>query len=544
MANRAERRRAARLAAERAYRPPNGLEYNEFVGELRPPSDRAFTELHVRYGVRKNLYLDWSITLRARLGDIDEFRESKEQLERRTLEVVEVSDSAIRRHTFDPYEPEKPPQTTLLVQLQSGDDERVDAAYATTLLDLRIEWMQKHGSAAAGDRHNAAMFDFASKNRDPDFRNGDLSWVRNTLVSLSTDLVDKIISERAGFYFPQTPSTAGVLRTSGRMQFIKMEPGSTLPTDEAAAAPSETSESGQIEVRSDMTMGMLADAIFSGASSEAQDDWASWPPPWDGVSAKLEHAWRHFNLLAESTMTFIHQNPLSFETIAAPERGPNWLRCELHVTHPGNAISLMFGDFLHNLRCALDHSLTAIDPKAGLRANFPACLTEAQFENWAADWTAAGGSDGALAAIRARQPYHAAGGLDPEDYVLRIVARLNNADKHRLLNLTPVGVSDEKPPSLKIQSTTAVASYDYLVKHGYPLEEKQTALYIELEVPVRQASVQVDGTIPIAVSVDRYFDLVSRGRELHEAVVKTCHALRRGSLSDWADDAIDRPADH
>lgn len=35
------------------YRPPTkGIEYDEFVGELRPPTDRAFTELHVRYGVR------------------------------------------------------------------------------------------------------------------------------------------------------------------------------------------------------------------------------------------------------------------------------------------------------------------------------------------------------------------------------------------------------------------------------------------------------------------------------------------------------------
>ena len=307
-------------------------------------------------------------------------------------------------------------------------------------------------------------------------------------------------------------------------------------------------------------MGMLVDSIYSGASPEevdnllgdkpadvpehlqetgAQSDWASWPPPWDGVSAKLEHAWRHFNLLAENTWNFIHQPPVTVETIAAPERGPNWLRCELHVTHPGKPISLMLGDFLHNLRCALDHSLTAIDPKAGRREVFPTSLTEADFDNWAAKWTAAGGSAGALAAIRARQPFHASDGKDPEDYVLRIVARLNNVDKHRLLNLTPVGVSDVKPPELKIQSTAAVASYEYLVKHGYPLEEEQTALYIELEVPVQQASVQVEGTIPIAVSVENYFDLIALGARLHEAVVNNCRDLRRGSLNGWTDAATD-----
>ena len=165
---------------------------------------------------RNNLYLDWSITLRARLGDVEEFGDSKDQLERRPLVITDVSESAIRRHVFDPYQPDKPPQTTVLVELQAGDDHRVDSEYDIQMRGLSISWAQKHG-AAAEHPHTRATFGFAAKNRDPEFRNGDLSWVRNTLISLSTDLVDKVISERGGFYFPQTRSTAAVLRTSGRM---------------------------------------------------------------------------------------------------------------------------------------------------------------------------------------------------------------------------------------------------------------------------------------------------------------------------------------
>jgi hypothetical protein len=177
-------------------------------------------------------------------------------------------------------------------------------------------------------------------------------------------------------------------------------------------------------------------------TSDAVPEWARWPTPWHGVSAKLEHAWRHLNLMGVNTQEFIRRPPIQMETVAAPERGPNWLRCELKVTQPGTPISLMLGDFLHNLRCALDHSLTAIDPKAGRRTNFPASLTEAEFEKWAEAWRESGGSEEPIRAIRARQPFLAADGRDPEDFVLRIVARLNNADKHRLLNLTPVGLSD------------------------------------------------------------------------------------------------------
>jgi hypothetical protein len=50
MTNRKDRR--AQHHAQGRYRPPPDLEYNEFVGELRPSSDRVFTELHISYGVR------------------------------------------------------------------------------------------------------------------------------------------------------------------------------------------------------------------------------------------------------------------------------------------------------------------------------------------------------------------------------------------------------------------------------------------------------------------------------------------------------------
>lgn len=90
------------------------------------------------------------------------------------------------------------------------------------------------------------------------------------------------------------------------------------------------------------------------------------------------------------------------------------------------------------------------------------------------------------------------------------------------------------PPNLEIQSTAAVVSCEYLVQHGRALEEKQTALFIELDVPIEQASVQVLGTMPIAVSVDNYFDLIATAARLHEAVANNCRDLRQGSLNGWS----------
>jgi hypothetical protein len=136
-------RKADRLCqmASDKYKAPQSLEYNEFIGELRPPNDRTFTELHIRYGVRKNLYLDWSITLRARRGDVEEFMALRAPLERRILEVVEVADSAIVRRVFNPAEPDEPPISVVLMRLYPGDGLKVDAqlheAVANNCRDLR-----------------------------------------------------------------------------------------------------------------------------------------------------------------------------------------------------------------------------------------------------------------------------------------------------------------------------------------------------------------------------------------------------------------------
>jgi hypothetical protein len=256
-----------------AYRPPTkNIEYNEFVGELRPPTDRAFTELHVRYGRRNNAYLDWSITLRARLGDVEEFRQSKDQLERRTLEIVDVSESAIRRHVFDPYEPDQPPQTTVLVPLQAGDGAKVDQHYQIQMNGLAQTWKKKHGAAGANP-HTNATFAFVSTKHHPEFQpEATFSWVHNTLVALSTDSAEAVISERAGWYFPTTQSTAGVLMPDGVMKFFTIEPGGKLTPDAVPDFLGDTSKDGPIKATGNVTLGMLVESIYAQDWTEGVDD--------------------------------------------------------------------------------------------------------------------------------------------------------------------------------------------------------------------------------------------------------------------------------
>jgi hypothetical protein len=240
------------------------------VTQTVPPTDRAFTELHVRYGVRNNLYFDWSITLRARHGDVEEFMQSKDHLERRILEIVDVSESAIRRHVFDPYEPHKLPQTTVLVPLQAGDGAVVDMQYQMQMNGLAERWAQKQGAAASP--HTSSTFAFAEKNHDSEFRNGTFSWVRNTLISLSTDLAQAVIAERSGWYFPQKPSTAGVLMPDAEMKFIKIGPGGKLAPSEVGAFLGDASDEGPMKASGDVTMGMLVDSIYASGWTDGVDD--------------------------------------------------------------------------------------------------------------------------------------------------------------------------------------------------------------------------------------------------------------------------------
>lgn len=276
---------------------------------------------------------------------------------------------------------------------------------------------------------------------------------------------------------------------------------------------------------------------FNAGDTPSIPDWAAWPTPWDSVSAKLEHAWRHFETLKTHALHYLAQNPVRTEVVAAPERGPNWLKCELHVQHPGTLLSLILGDFLNNLRCALDHSLTAINPRAGRNLNFPVAITSGDWDAWTKKWLKAGGQEGALTAIGADQPYRAPIDQNPEDHRLRIISRLNNADKHRLLQVTQIGLSDDIPPDLKVTATTGVRSYEYMLHHGCVLQEQQTALLVELEMPVTKAGFEITGSIPTGIAVDNYFNIIELSEGLHKGTVKTCQRLRDGFLDGWGENS-------
>lgn len=200
-------------------------------------------------------------------------RKSTGPLKRRAIEVVDVSDSAIRRRIFNPDNPNQPPQVVRLVELSADDYTRVDAEYQNQLNRLCARWARKHGydvAAFPANRHNTATLNFMAQDRDVDFREGEsFGWVRNTVVCIDTDFADMVIADRAYFYFPTSSSTAGVSMPNGRMMFIWIGEGRAPDDDDTVAADLED---GPIKAHGDTTMGMLVDSIYAGNWVDRVDD--------------------------------------------------------------------------------------------------------------------------------------------------------------------------------------------------------------------------------------------------------------------------------
>ena len=99
--------------------------------------------------------------------------------------------------------------------------------------------------------------------------------------------------------------------------------------------------------------------------------------------------------------------------------------------------ALLMGDFIHNLRAALDHAVWAITPKhiqetKPTQVAFPLQSTEKGYKDWAKsrrEWY----GPTVFEVLKSYQPFNAVG--TGELHPLHILQFLSNTDKHQLLNI-------------------------------------------------------------------------------------------------------------
>jgi hypothetical protein len=190
------------------------------------------------------------------------------------------------------------------------------------------------------------------------------------------------------------------------------------------------------------------------------------------------------------------------ERLAAPFRQVHEYVVTEHVEHNGNRIyrirtplkvdpymSVIFGDFLFNVRSALDHIAVSLVPaKHQYSASFPIFLIDpeqthpgdkkgdqARRETW--EKCTKGMPARALTVVRDHQPFNAEppemfDGFDlkPADTVLAILSAFQNADKHRHLVTAVSGLDPEE-----VTATNLSSGEQYIIGGPNPLPPMRIA---------------------------------------------------------------------
>ncbi len=177
--------------------------------------------------------------------------------------------------------------------------------------------------------------------------------------------------------------------------------------------------------------------------------------PLDGIWLKVKRAQKHMVDINREAIRYASGNPYEFIRVRRLPDSQRTIGYRTHITdQPNPMISVMLGDFVHNLRSALDYIMVACVPrKRQSIASFPILLediwatdSEGNFmvndtkrrENVEADINELFPKGRAL--VIKVQPYHQ--GFDRYRHILGIISRLENADKHRQLITVGGGVDN------------------------------------------------------------------------------------------------------
>lgn len=154
----------------------------------------------------------------------------------------------------------------------------------------------------------------------------------------------------------------------------------------------------------------------------------------DSVTLKISRAEEHLASLTKKALPIEYGNcTISRE----PQADTGRVALVLRLPKMDPTISVIMGDCIHNLRCSLDHLISQLaDHQTPDRADsicrnnqFPICRDVADWSAQVARQRLNGLCPEAVALVESFQPYH--DGNDP----LKILATLNNIDKHRNLNI-------------------------------------------------------------------------------------------------------------
>ncbi len=164
--------------------------------------------------------------------------------------------------------------------------------------------------------------------------------------------------------------------------------------------------------------------------------------PLAGCEAKLERAELHFETLKSHVGLFFEGEPDAYRIVSEVDKETSRLLGRIKIARqPPLKWSVIVGDYIHNLRCVLDHLLRQLVIANGEKPAFgnafplfdqepPESPSNGEREKW--ERNVRGISEDALRFVKFCQPYNALDG-DPAAHTLAGIRRFSNQDKHRAI---------------------------------------------------------------------------------------------------------------
>ena len=176
---------------------------------------------------------------------------------------------------------------------------------------------------------------------------------------------------------------------------------------------------------------------------------------------KLEHAFevrdRLRDLLAELQEI---ERPLRREDNAQSHSRMVQTQWVLEAVPDYTKAALLMGDFIHNLRAAMDYTVWAVTPQqiresSPTRVMFPLHSKREKWTDWSKDRKTWYGPT-VFEVLESFQPFHAG---DDQLHPLHILQFLSNTDKHQLLNIVATGQVDMGTVKVVPEPTGGVNSW-------------------------------------------------------------------------------------
>jgi hypothetical protein len=214
----------------------------------------------------------------------------------------------------------------------------------------------------------------------------------------------------------------------------------------------------------------------------------------DGPQAKIARAGEHLEALNNEVIAFFNIKPDSLAGEYDAESG--WYAFRLQLTPAPLRMGVLVGDFVHNLRSALDHfiwQLVAFSGGNPGRSNqFPIYTSEADFlrdveerveDRGPGPLAGLGEDTPGWAFVKGFQPYHR--GDRAATHPLTRLNRLSNEDKHRVV----------PPAFLAVGGEPGVALFDFQWNEGEIIDNHIVALEDgqRLENDAELARVRLEG---------------------------------------------------